>query len=60
MNSKRQEKSKMKAEVQAAARKGETVKSENPAKHPTVSPLLVLISAPSGGGTRVVRSVTSP
>jgi guanylate kinase len=51
MNSKRQEKSKMKAEVQAAARKkGETAKAENPAKQPTVSPLLVLISAPSGGG----------
>jgi guanylate kinase len=51
MSSKRQEKSKMKAEVQAAAaRKGETAKAENPAKHPTVTPLLVLVSAPSGGG----------
>jgi guanylate kinase len=41
----------MKAEVQAsAAKKGESVKSENPAKHPTMNPLLVLISAPSGGG----------
>lgn len=41
----------MKAEVQpAAAKKGGNVKSENPAKHPTVSPLLVLVSAPSGGG----------
>lgn len=41
----------MKAEVQAAAsRKSEIVKSDNPAKQPTMSPLLVLISAPSGGG----------
>src|SRR5436305_3105118 len=51
MNSKRQEKTKMKADVQAAAgKKGAPVKSENPAKHPTLSPLLVLLSAPSGGG----------
>src|SRR6185437_15958621 len=41
----------MKTESQStAARKGETVKPENPAKHPTMSPLLVLVSAPSGGG----------
>jgi len=41
----------MKTESQStAARKGEIVKPENPAKHPTVSPLLVLVSAPSGGG----------
>ena len=41
----------MKADVQATtAKKGEAVKAENPAKHPTLSPLLVLISAPSGGG----------
>jgi guanylate kinase len=51
MNSKRQEKTKMKADVQATtAKKGEAVRAENPAKHPTLSPLLVLISAPSGGG----------
>ncbi|HWC59076.1 MAG TPA: guanylate kinase [Verrucomicrobiae bacterium] len=41
----------MKTEAQPMpAKKGETVKSDNPAKHPTVSPLLVLVSAPSGGG----------
>jgi guanylate kinase len=51
MNSKRQEKTKMKADVRATtAKKGEAAKAENPAKHPTLSPLLVLISAPSGGG----------
>jgi guanylate kinase len=51
MSAKRQEKTRMKVESQSAApRKNEAVKSENPAKHPTLSPLLVLISAPSGGG----------
>ena len=42
----------MKAELQASAsaKMSESVKPEHPAKHPTVSPLLVLISAPSGGG----------
>ncbi len=51
MSRKRQEKNEMKTEAQPMpAKKGETVKSDNPAKHPTVSPLLVLVSAPSGGG----------
>jgi len=51
MSAKRQEKTKMKVASQpAASKKSETVKSDNPTKHPTVSPLLVLISAPSGGG----------
>lgn len=40
----------MKVESQSTAKKGENLKPENPAKQPTVSPLLVLISAPSGGG----------
>jgi guanylate kinase len=51
MSPKRQEKNEMKVEAQSTpARKGETMKSDNPAKHPTVGPLLVLVSAPSGGG----------
>jgi guanylate kinase len=52
MNSERQEQTKMKGELHASAavKKGDTLKSENPAKQPTMSPLLVLISAPSGGG----------
>jgi guanylate kinase len=56
MSSKRQEKTKMKAELpaSASAKKSESLKPEHPAKHPTVSPLLVLISAPSGGGKTTV------
>src|SRR3569833_1993592 len=52
MISERQEQTKMKAELHATAavKKGDALKSENPAKQPTMSPLLVLISAPSGGG----------
>jgi guanylate kinase len=54
MNSKRQEKKKMKvqSEPKSAAPKQEAggAKTGAPIKNPTVSPLLVLVSAPSGGG----------
>src|SRR5581483_10025731 len=53
MSLKRQEKDKMKVESQPgapASRQGENRKGDAPMKIPTVSPLLVLISAPSGGG----------
>jgi guanylate kinase len=53
MSSKRQEKKTMKVEskpVSAAPKQGESAKPGAPIKSPTLSPLLVLISAPSGGG----------
>jgi guanylate kinase len=53
MNRKRQTKEKMKVETSesvAAPKRGEGVKVESPIKSPTLSPLLVLLSAPSGGG----------
>ena len=52
MNPKRQEKNEMKdrSSTRRRRKKAKATKSDNPAKHPTVSPLLVLLSAPSGGG----------
>jgi guanylate kinase len=49
----RDSKNKMKVEAQtsaAAPKTGESRKADAPMKIPTISPLLVLISAPSGGG----------
>jgi len=57
MNSKRQENKKMKVESQstsAAPKQREAAKAGAPTKSPTLSPLLVLISAPSGGGKTTV------
>ena len=51
MNRNRQNKDKMKVESQpAAAARSDGAKPAAPVKRPTLSPLLVLISAPSGGG----------
>jgi guanylate kinase len=53
MSPKRQENDKMKIQAEASAvspKTGEGRKADAPMKIPTVSPLLVLISAPSGGG----------
>jgi guanylate kinase len=52
MSPKRQENKKVKVESKPtpAPRPGEASKPGAPMKHPTTSPLLVLISAPSGGG----------
>lgn len=55
MSPKRQENKKVKAKAEpkptpAAPKPSEAPKPHAPMKHPTLSPLLVLISAPSGGG----------
>ena len=53
MSRKRQRKDMMKAESQpmpVVLKQGESVKAAAPVKGPTLSPLLVLLSAPSGGG----------
>ncbi len=53
MSRKRQRKDMMKAEsqpTQASAKQSDSAKAASPVKGPTLSPLLVLLSAPSGGG----------
>jgi guanylate kinase len=53
MNRKHPEKDTMKTETQASPvveKQGENRKPDAPMKNPTLSPLLVLLSAPSGGG----------
>jgi guanylate kinase len=50
MSRKRQRKDTMKETMPAAQKQGESAKAVAPVKGPTLSPLLVLLSAPSGGG----------